>query len=70
MINDTAVFERAQAALADLACATGIAYSATPPVGAISIFSDHRENVYAMKVTGLDAQETSNAASRRTAIRR
>jgi hypothetical protein len=27
----------------------------TPKVGALSLFSDHRENVYAMLVTGLDA---------------
>ena len=55
MLDDAAWFERARGALEDLARATGIAYSAVPKDGALSLFSDHRANVYAMLVTGIDA---------------
>ena len=55
MIDDKTMFGYAQTALEDLARATGIEYSATPKVGAISLLSEVNKNVYAMKVTGLDA---------------
>lgn len=48
MLDNASMLNRAQNALEDLTRVTGIAYSAKPEIGAISLFADHRENVDAM----------------------
>ena len=54
VIDQKSCFRDAQSALEDLARATGMAYSWEPKLGALSLFTDHRANVYAMLVTNLD----------------